>query len=333
MGHISPLIGIILELKDKYNFTYFGLENSMEEAICKKYSITFHKMKLLPFYRKNIFKNLLTFYYIHKERRIIRKLYKQNKPDFIISSGGFVSIPLILSFRNRKKLLLESNTTMGLANKLLSHFVDYVGVQFDTIKCNKKVFVGNPIKVFNQSFDHPYFYSNDPVILFVGGSNGAFDIVKIAFEFNQKYPSIKLFVITGENYFDTFKFGENAKVFKKIPELSSILNKFNLVVSRAGAATITELLLANVAFVLVPSYNVSANHQVLNAKYIEENDACNVIYDIKNPKYLSELYDLLHNIKKRNEMILAQKKLQITDSILRVSKLIEKDINKNIFRK
>ena len=67
MGHISPLIGIIISLKDEYDFIYFGLNGSMEEEICRQYQIPFHGMNLIPFNRKNIFINFKTFY-LKKER-------------------------------------------------------------------------------------------------------------------------------------------------------------------------------------------------------------------------------------------------------------------------
>ena len=325
MGHISPLLGIILELKDEYNFIYFGLEGSMEEEVCKKYNIEFHKMKLKPFYRKNIFKNILTFYLILKEIKIIRKMYKNYDIKSIISSGGFVSIPLILSFKNCKKILLESNTTIGLANKLLANYVSYIGTQFPTIKHKKCILTGNPIRVFESKFDHPFFYLNEPVILFVGGSNGAFEIVKVAYEFNNLYPNIKLFVITGEHYYDTFTFNNNVRKFKRIEELSSILHKFKLVISRAGGATITELLLANVVFILIPSNNVVGNHQVLNANYLKSIGACEVISDISDLKYLSIIYDLIFNQQRRNNLLLKQKDLAIKDSVKRIKNLIYKN--------
>lgn len=325
MGHISPLLGIILELRGKYDFVYFGLENSMEENICKKYNIPFHKMKLTPFYRKNIFKNFKTFYFIIKEQNIIKKTYANFDVKAIVCSGGFVSIPLITSFKKKNKILLESNSTLGLANKFLSFFSDFIGVQFDSINHKKCIVVGNPIKLHTQTFDHFWFYKNEEIILFVGGSNGAFDIVKLAHEFNKKYPRQKIFVITGERYYDTFVFNENAVVYKKIFELSGVLNKFKLVVSRAGAATITELLLSNTPFILIPSYNVSGNHQVLNAKYLEQKGVCEVIYNIDFSRNTALIYDLLSAKERLVIMVENQKKLQIKDSIERVLKLIEND--------
>ena len=324
MGHISPLLGIILEYRYDYDFVYFGLENSMEEAICNKYNIRFHKMNLEPFYRKNIFKNFKTFYLIFKERSAIRKKYKHYNCSVIISSGGFVSVPLITSFKNKKIILLESNTTLGLANRFLSLFADYVGIQFDSIKHRKSIMLGNPIKICEPIFDHPWFYKNEKIILFVGGSNGAFDIVKLAYEFNNKFPHIKIFVITGEKYYETFIFNHNAIVLKKIFELNSVLNKFNLVVSRAGASTITELILSNTPFLLVPSHNVSGNHQVLNAKYLKEKGVCEVLYELNFERDTLMIERLIYDAEKLNNMLKKQEKLKIKDSLIRIKCLIEK---------
>ena len=323
MGHISPLIGIFLELNKQYDFIYFGLEGGMEEEICKKYNIKFHSMKLLPFYRKNIFKNIKTFYFILKEKKRIRKIYSSYDVKSIICSGGFVSIPLILGLKNSNKILLESNTSLGLANKVLSFFINKIGVQFNTIKNKKSVVIGNPIVIEEASFDHPLFYKDINIILFVGGSNGALEIVELAYKFNIKYPDAKIFVITGEKYYESFKFNNNAYVYKKIFKLSSILNKFKLVVSRAGAATITELLLSNTDFILVPSYYVSGNHQYKNAKYLYDKGMCGIITDPKEEKNTSYIYDFFIN-KECNLLVLNNKKdIVIKDSVKLLTKLID----------
>lgn len=325
MGHISPLISVINYMKNDYKFIYFGLEGSMEEDVCKRYNIKFYSMKLYPFYRKNIFKNFKTIFQIIVERKKINKLFKDYNIKAIISSGGYVSIPLVLSKIKSKKILLESNTTIGLANKFLLRYVDFLGCQFDAIKHKKRIVTGNPITIGSPIFDHPFFYLKDNIILFVGGSNGAFEIVKIANEFNKKYPYIKIFVITGERYFETFTFNENAKVFKKIDNLSSILNKFNLVISRAGASTITELLLSRVAFILIPSKNVSANHQVFNANYIKDKNACEVIYDILDSKNVDLIYNIFSDETARSEMINNQKNLIVFNSLEKLKMLILKE--------
>lgn len=321
MGHISPLMGIINNFKEEYQFVYFGLKDSMEEDVCKKNNIEFYPMKLLPFYRNKVFKNFLTFFYIFKEKRKIRKKYKKYDVKIIITSGGFVSIPLMLSFKNTKKLLLESNTTLGLANLFLGKYANYVGVQFDSVKHSKKILIGNPILIPKQTFDHPFLYLNKPKILFVGGSNGALEIVECALRFNQKYPNIKLFVITGKNNYDINGFNNNVRIFQRIENLSAIMHYFTLVVSRAGAATITELLMEKVVFVLYPSKNVSDNHQVLNAQFLKDKGVCEMIME-SNEDSLSLIYDLLFNKNKRQSITSNQNAVLIFDVFERLRQLI-----------
>lgn len=321
MGHISPLLGIILSLKEEYDFVYFGLKDSMEERVCTRYNIPFYSLELIPFNRRNILKNIKTFYLISKSKRTIKKEFNSYNPKCIITSGGFVSIPLVLSFKKTKKLLLESNTTLGLANKFLLRYVDYLGLQFDTFKNKKSVVIGNPLIIHNSTFDHPFFYLKDKPVLFVGGSVGAYEIVRCAFEFNIKYPNIKIIVITGDKYYEEFKFNSNARVYKRINELSGILNKFSLVVSRAGGSTITELINSSTPFVLYPSKNVSANHQELNAKYLHELGVCEIINDF-NINSLVKIYNLLTDSIRQNIMIDKQNEIKILDSVNRIKKIL-----------
>jgi len=128
MGHITPLLTLYDELKDKYKIIYFGLENSMEEEVCNKLKIPFYKLKLLPFYRKKIFRNFNTFKLIFKEKNKIIEEFKNYNIKGVISSGGYVSIPLLLAFSTNKKvrkILLEPNVSLGLANKFLLNISDY----------------------------------------------------------------------------------------------------------------------------------------------------------------------------------------------------------------
>lgn len=322
MGHITPLIAIINHFKDKHNFIYFGLKGGMEEEVCKREKIQFHPLVLKPFNRKNILSNIKTFYLILKERKNIIKSFK-DKPNVIISTGGFVSIPLLFSFKKCKKILLESNSTMGLANKLILNICDHLAVNFPTINNKKTVHIGNPIKLFKSNFDDYFFYLNKELILFIGGSNGAFEIVKAAYDFNLKYPDVYLMVITGEHYFETFKFNDKVKVYKRINNVSGIFEKFKLIVSRSGAATITELLLAKSLFVLIPSHNVTGNHQVLNAKYLDDLGICEVVYDIKDGSYLDTIYFLYKNDKLSSKYFINREKLISLNTFEKLEKLFE----------
>ena len=128
------------------------------------------------------------------EIKRIKSEFKNAPIKAIISSGGYVSFPLVFSFKNNKKvkkILLEPNSVIGLANKVLSFKVDYICTQFDISKNAKFITTGNPIKINNPIFDHPSFYKNSNMILFVGGSNGALEIVKLAYDFNYNFPDVE----------------------------------------------------------------------------------------------------------------------------------------------
>ena len=321
MGHITPLICLNNEFKNEYKIVYFGLKDSMEEEVCKRNNITFFPTKLYPFYTRNLLKNIKTFYYIFKEKNRIKKAFNEGEIKAIISSGGYASIPVNLAFRKPKKLLLEPNTTLGLANQFLSYFVDKICVQFPTIKGNKISVTGSPISILKSDFDHPFFYQNKPLILFVGGSNGALEIVKICNRFQAKYKDVNIILITGDRYYETYDFGPNLYKVKKINNLNGIFQKFDVIVSRAGASTITEILLTNTASVLIPSPNVSKNHQFFNADYMKKLDLA-LVLDENGTNIEDEIYHFL-NDKNRISIIKNNiNKHVIKDSVERIKKIV-----------
>lgn len=324
MGHITPLISLYYNLKDKYEIIYFGLENSMEEEVCKRLNIRFYPLDLLPFYRKNFFKNICSFLKISKSITKIKKDHKNAPIKAIISSGGFVSFPLVFAFKNNrkvKKLLIEPNSVIGLANKLLIKHVDYVCTQFLISNDSKFIQTGNPIEITNPSFDHPSFYLNKNMILFLGGSNGALEIVKLANDFNTFYPDIEIFVITGEKYYDTYKFNSNAHVYKKLNNISSIFKFFKIIVSRSGASTITEIILTNSASILLPSKFVTANHQYKNALFLEKKNACILLSKYEKDSYL-EVFKLYTNIDQITLMKTNLVSLKEENSVNNIIKLL-----------
>lgn len=325
MGHITPLISLNNKLKDNYKIIYFGLKDSMEEEVCSRLKIEFYPLDLLPFYRKRVLLNFKSLNKLIKEIIRIKKKFKNAQIKAIISSGGYVSFPLVYALRKKSntiKLLLEPNSVLGLSNKLLVGKVDYVCTQF--LFSNKKKYVqtGNPITISNNSFDHPSFYLNKNMILFIGGSNGALEIVKIAYDFNCHFPDVEIFVITGDRYYETYEFGKNAHVYKKINDISSIFKYFKIIVSRSGASTITEIILTNSASILLPSYNVTANHQYKNAFYLKEKNACILMENYQKDSYL-EVYDLYINnvlVEKIKDNL---KSIKINNSIDNVIRLIK----------
>ena len=297
MGHVTPLIAIYEHYKNRFSFLYFGLKDSMEERECRKQNIPFFALDLLPFYRKNLLKNYHTFKKINKEKKRISEKLKTAKIRAIFTSGGFVSIPVVLASRTFKckKILFEANAVMGLANKWLSLYVDMVITQFDI---NSKYFnLGYPI-LNNQkpSLDLPFFYQKKPLLLFVGGSNGALEIVKFAYQFHLDNPHINCVILTGNRYYDLYDLNNNAIKFKRIENVSSIFKYFNVIVSRSGGATISELFSIGSKAVLIPSRNVVGDHQYHNAINLKEYQNFKVALDYEEMK--NAITDLLSNDKK-----------------------------------
>ena len=112
-----------------------------------------------------------------------------------------------------------------------------------------------------------------------------------------------------KRYYNEFDFNNNVKKYPKIPNISAIFPFFNIVVSRAGASTINELLFLAIPMVLFPSKNVSLDHQRKNAKYIESNGACMNIDGLKNDVAVEKIYNLLISGEKCKTVTQNAKKL------------------------
>lgn len=321
MGHVTPLISLATILKEKYEVIYVGNKNSMEEEKCKEEGISFICIETYPFYRKNILKNFKTFKFIKKESKRLKHILKNKKIKAIITSGGFISVPLLLSFRhqkNIKKILLESNAVMGLANKFLARYVDVICFQFSIPKHKKGIYTGSPIIIKENKTLSINCYSRK--ILFLGGSNGAKDIVDLAYNFNQEYPDISIYVLTGKRYYKMHNFNNNVSEYEKIDNVASYFKYFDVVVSRAGGSTISELIATKTPNVLYPSNNVANNHQYKNALFLSKMNATIVI---ANKNEVKKVYELFTSINLQKQQIDNLKILDRIDTIKKITFLIE----------
>ena len=270
MGHITPLIAIYESLKEKYDFLYIGLKNSMEEEVCKRKQIPFMGLELFPFYRRKIYRNFKTLKHIMMEKKKIINNIKKDDIKAVFTSGGFVSIPVILAFKNSrfKKYLLEANAVMGLANNYLKRYVDEVITQFP-IKASFLNY-GYPVYINKSTFDCHFFYQSKPLILVLGGSNGALELVKYAYKLHIDFPQFNFLILTGRYYLKLYEFNANALVYEKINDVAGIFKHCDLIISRAGGATIAEIIETNSKAILIPSRNVTNDHQYKNAHYLNE---------------------------------------------------------------
>lgn len=227
-----------------------------------------------------------------------------HRPDLIFSSGGYTSFPVVLMskifFRRIKVVLHEQNYVLGLTNKILKIFSDrvFLGFANERIKCKKYVFTGNPIRsslkeevsreevLKNFNLDREKF-----TLLVFGGSQGAKKLNDFVISFLSNYEnlSLKLQVIhiTGKQDFERIKqLYQNIKikhiVLPYLNEMHWAYTVADLVLSRAGAMTVSELIYFKKPSILVPFPFAAELHQNWNAWYLKKYNCAEVVFQRKN---------------------------------------------------
>lgn len=266
-GHIYPALSLAKEMREKgYNIVFIGTKHRMEKDIVPNENFKFYGLDIIPIKSmKSILKLLKSFV---ESFRILR----ENKIDIVIGFGNYISIPTLLgAFVLRKKIYLqEQNIEMGQANKFFYRVAKKVFVAFEQTKIkfknNKKFIVtGNPLRqefynITKKDAREILGISQDKkVILVVGGSLGAKNINKAVLdnldEINAKEDFI-LYWSTGANLFkDTYSLIKNDKnviVMPYFDNMFEIMAASDLLVSRSGASTISEILELEKPAIFIP---------------------------------------------------------------------------------
>lgn len=273
-GHVSPALALIENYKQEYY--YFGNMKNIEYRLVNN-KVNFININVKKLDRKNPFLFFITIYYIvisfFKSLYYIRKI----KPDVIIGFGGYVTFPVLLagSFLRKKTIIHEQNSVPGLSNKILSRFVAKIFLTFDDTReyfktKGKCIHVGNPTSIKAKKYSKSSIYNkyipNYKKVLFLGGSLGAKKINDIMNEVSYliKELPIQIIGITGN-----YSVSNIEGIFLNYSlELTNIMNEVDLIISRAGASTIVEILSIPKPSILIPSPNVTNNHQLKNAKLV-----------------------------------------------------------------
>lgn len=304
-GHIYPALAIINKIKNMYpdsEFLYIGTHNRMEKDIIPSFGIDYKSIEIYGLNRKNVFKNFKVIKCFIKSLKDIKKYLNDFKPDIVIGAGGYVTGPVIYTAAKMgyKTFIHEQNSIPGKANKFLSKYVTKIGVSFESsikyFPTDKTVFTGNPCseEAMNKEIIKKQVYGiceNRKLVLFVMGSLGSYKmndfLVDIMSSFKEKNYDV-LFV-TGKNYFDDMKkkkFPSNVHVVSYIENMPGLMRNVDVMVSRAGASTLSEIIALKVPSILIPSPYVTDNHQYKNALDL----VC------KNAAYMIEEKDLNKDI-------------------------------------
>ncbi len=342
-GHVTPNIALIPRLRElDYEIYYIGSYEGIEKKLIEDFDIPYYGIATGKFRRYFDPKNFTDPFRVMKGYSEARKYLKDLDPDIVFSKGGFVSVPVVRAAAslNIPCIIHESDMTPGLANKLCIPVASKVCCNFpETIQMlpeGKAVLTGSPIREElargNRiaAYDICKFTSNKPVVMIIGGSLGAEAINKTVRDALPKLlQDFQVVHICGKDKVDNLMLNiAGYKQFEYVKtELKDIFAMADVVVSRAGANSICELLALKKPNLLIPlSSHSSRGDQLLNAKSFESQGFSLLI----DEDYLTEnlLVEKVHELYfTRQTYIDAMSKSNQLNSIRTITDLIEDTTN------
>ena len=282
-GHVTPNIALLPRLKElNYDIHYIGSYNGIEKELIEAFGIPYHGISSGKLRRYFSLQNFTDPFRVIRGFGEAKKLIKLLKPDVIFSKGGFVSVPVVLAGKKCKvpTIIHESDMTPGLANKLSIPSATKVCCNFpetvSELPADKAVLTGSPIRQEllsgnrQKALDFTGFTDSKPVILVIGGSLGA---VAVNEAVRRVLPNLlkdfQVIHLCGKNKVDPSLNGLDGYVqYEYIKdELKDLFALTDIVISRAGANAICELLALHKPNLLIPlSANASRGDQILNAR-------------------------------------------------------------------
>ena len=339
-GHIYPALAIIKKFQEKdknFDVLYIGTHNRMENKIIPSHNIPFQSIKIYGFSKKDILRDIKNVGYLIKAYNKCVDIMKEFKPDIVVGVGGYVTMPVLMAAKklNIKCVIHEQNSIPGKTNKFLSKSVDAVFTSFDTSNKYFKdgvnvIYSGNPsgdnVKNLKPIKKESLGFNKDKKLVVVTsgslGSSGLhqklIDFLKLASD--DEYEVLYLTGNASYESFKQYKFGKNIKVLPYLDNLAALFKSADLVISRAGAGTIAELLMADVPSIIIPSPNVANNHQYYNALDLSKEELT-IMIEEKN-LLPSELHFLVNDLLSNNDKYKTIKKNLIKKENVESSEII-----------
>lgn len=304
-GHVFPALSIANAIKNRWPeaaVLFVGAEGRMEMERVPAAGYKIVGLPVVGFVRKNMFKNISVAYKLLKSLRRAQKIVKVFKPDVVVGVGGYASAPVLRAAISKgiPTLIQEQNSYAGLTNKWLGKKASSICVAYEGMERffpkEKIVLTGNPcrqdLEVTPQKVEEAHrYFELDPTrktILMIGGSLGARTLnnsIVSAFE-EIKKQNIQVVWQCGKFYYknmmDLKAAGEiptNIKLYDFVSRMDLAYSVADLVISRAGAGSISELSLLGKPVILVPSPNVAEDHQTQNALALVQKNAAVLVPD------------------------------------------------------
>jgi UDP-N-acetylglucosamine--N-acetylmuramyl-(pentapeptide) pyrophosphoryl-undecaprenol N-acetylglucosamine transferase len=320
-GHIFPAISIANELKEmvpECEILFVGAQGRMEMERVPAAGYSIVGLPIMGFPRKPGLKMVTFFVHLVRSMRSARREVKHFKPDVVVGVGGYASGPVLRVASKLKipTLIQEQNSYAGLTNRLLARKVNTICVAYDNMdkyfSASKIVYTGNPVRktLIQGKSEHEKAFSffklekDKKVLLIIGGSLGARTLNESVLKQIDSIEKSNVQVIwqTGQYYYQSMVVKTKSKQLKNI-QIHQFISRMDwayavadLVISRAGAGTISELSLMQKPTILVPSPNVAEDHQTKNALALVKTHAAVMIPDSESlERLIPEAINLINN--------------------------------------
>ena len=337
-GHVTPNIAIIPTLKEMgYDISYIGTYNGIEKKLIEEIGIPYYGISSGKLRRYFDLKNFTDPFRILKGYFQAKKLIKKLKPDVVFSKGGFVTVPVVFAASKKKipVVIHESDMSPGLANKLALPKATKICCNFPETKKlfeGKATVTGTPIRqeLFNGDKEKAKkfcgFEDDKPTILIVGGSTGSVAVNNAIWSvLDELLSTYNVIHICGKDKMNTEYAGKKGYaqfeyVKSELPDLFALAD---IVISRAGANAICELLALKKPNILIPlSLKASRGDQILNAESFQKSGYSYVIDEEKLDD--KTLLKALEDIEKNKESYLeAMEQSKVSDSITTITTIID----------
>ena len=345
-GHIYPAIAIADEVKRRYpdaRIKFVGAQDKMEMEKVPQAGYEIEGLWISGLQRKLTLKNLMFPFKLLNSISKSRKIIKDFKPNVAIGTGGFASGPL-LHVANKQEiptLLQEQNSFPGITNKILAKRANVICAAYDEVKRffpqEKVKKTGNPVRqdlldIDTKRIEAQKFFNLDSgkkTVLVLGGSLGARRVNQLIAQYADrlKKENIQLIWQCGKLYYEDYKTYTEGTV-----QVHQFLNKMDLayaaadvIISRAGAGSVSELCIVGKPVIFIPSPNVAEDHQTKNAMAVTKNDAAITIGENElDEKFEKTFFDLLNNESQQKELGENIKKMALPNATADIVDEIEK---------
>lgn len=345
-GHIYPAIAIANELKRRYSDTEFLFVGAQDKMEMEKVPQAGYKIKglwIAGLQRNLTAKNLLFPVKLANSLSRAKKIVKEFKPDVVIGTGGFASGPIlhIAAKKGIPTLIQEQNSYAGITNKILGKKVDKICVAYEGLEkyfpATKIVFTGNPVRqdlltISSKRETGLDFFNLDPAkktILVLGGSLGARAINQII-EANLealKDQGLQVIWQTGKFYIDEYqKYNEieGVQTHAFLAQMDLAYAAADVIVSRAGASSVSELCIVGKPVIFIPSPNVAEDHQTKNAKSIVDKQAAVLLKEKEKESFITKVKEVLEDSDYADKISKNIKALAKPDATSKIVEEIEK---------